>query len=72
MLGEFLRVFPVAWWTDSGDPRTATGGSAIKAVEVLMEQGVPEERIIFVNLVRYPCAVLSRFIPSALSVDCLP
>lgn len=30
---------------------TATGGSAIKAVEVLKEQGVPEERIIFINLV---------------------
>lgn len=34
------------------DPMLATGGSAIKAVEVLMEHGVPEERIIFVNLVR--------------------
>jgi uracil phosphoribosyltransferase len=30
----------------------ATGGSAIKAVEVLKEHGVPEERIIFINLVR--------------------
>lgn len=30
---------------------SATGGSAIKAVEVLMEHGVPEERIIFINLV---------------------
>lgn len=29
----------------------ATGGSAIKAVEVLKEHGVPEERIVFVNLV---------------------
>jgi uracil phosphoribosyltransferase len=29
----------------------ATGGSAIKAVEVLLEHGVPEQRIIFVNLV---------------------
>ena len=29
----------------------ATGGSAIKAVEVLKEHGVPEERIIFINLV---------------------
>ncbi|KAG6861496.1 hypothetical protein C0995_015923 [Termitomyces sp. Mi166 len=33
------------------DPMLATGGSAMKAVEVLMENGVPEERIIFVNLV---------------------
>lgn len=30
---------------------TATGGSATKAVEVLKEAGVAEERIIFVNLV---------------------
>lgn len=30
----------------------ATGGSAMKAVEVLIEHGVPEERIIFINLVR--------------------
>jgi hypothetical protein len=31
--------------------QTATGGSAMKAVEVIMEHGVPEERIIFINLV---------------------
>lgn len=31
---------------------SATGGSAIKAVEVLKESGVPEEKIIFINLVR--------------------
>jgi uracil phosphoribosyltransferase len=30
----------------------ATGGSAMKAVEVLIEHHVPEERIIFINLVR--------------------
>lgn len=29
----------------------ATGGSAMKAVEVIMEHGVPEDRIIFINLV---------------------
>ena len=32
----------------------ATGGSAIKAVEVLKESGVPEEKIVFINLVRLP------------------
>jgi hypothetical protein len=32
----------------------ATGGSAIKAVEVLQEHGVPEERIIFINLISSP------------------
>ncbi|KAF7313634.1 Uracil phosphoribosyltransferase [Mycena chlorophos] len=33
---------------------SATGGSAMKAVEVLMENGVPEERIIFINLISAP------------------
>ncbi|OCH86023.1 PRTase-like protein [Obba rivulosa] len=38
------------------DPMLATGGSAAKAVEVIKEHGVPEERIIFINLVRAtPC-----------------
>ncbi|TFK45468.1 PRTase-like protein [Heliocybe sulcata] len=36
------------------DPMLATGGSAIKAVDVLKEQGVPEERIIFINLISSP------------------
>ncbi|CAA7269190.1 unnamed protein product [Cyclocybe aegerita] len=36
------------------DPMLATGGSAIKAVEVLMEHGVPQERIIFINLIAAP------------------
>lgn len=29
----------------------ATGGSCLKAIEVLLEQGVKEERILFLNLV---------------------
>ncbi|KZT13214.1 PRTase-like protein [Laetiporus sulphureus 93-53] len=36
------------------DPMLATGGSAMKAVEVIMEHGVPEERIIFINLISSP------------------
>jgi len=36
------------------DPMLATGGSAIKAVEVLKEHNVPEERIIFLNLISCP------------------
>ncbi|KAF5374385.1 hypothetical protein D9758_004568 [Tetrapyrgos nigripes] len=36
------------------DPMLATGGSAIKAVEVLLEEGVKEERILFVNLISSP------------------
>ncbi|KAF8632416.1 hypothetical protein AX17_004857 [Amanita inopinata Kibby_2008] len=36
------------------DPMLATGGSAMKAIEVLMEHNVPEERIIFINLIASP------------------
>jgi len=36
------------------DPMLATGGSAMKAIEVLKEHGVPEERIIFINLIAAP------------------
>ncbi|KAJ3107222.1 Uracil phosphoribosyltransferase, synthesizes UMP from uracil [Phlyctochytrium planicorne] len=36
------------------DPMLATGGSAKKAVEVLLEHGVLEERILFVNLISCP------------------
>ena len=35
-------------------PYPATGGSACKAIEVLLEQGVQEERIIFLNLIASP------------------
>lgn len=30
------------------DPMLATGGSAMKAIEVLVEQGVPEEKIMYI------------------------
>ncbi|MBU2638344.1 MAG: uracil phosphoribosyltransferase [Nanoarchaeota archaeon] len=36
------------------DPMLATGGSACKAVEILKEKGVKEEKIIFVNLISCP------------------
>jgi len=36
------------------DPMLATGGSAIKAVEVLKDHKVPEDRIIFLNLISSP------------------
>ncbi|KAG8754021.1 Uracil phosphoribosyltransferase, synthesizes UMP from uracil [Serendipita sp. 396] len=36
------------------DPMLATGGSAGKAVEVLREAGVAEDRIIFINLISCP------------------
>ena len=41
---------------------SATGGSAIKAVEVLMEHGVPLERIIFINLVCLSFSLLSKIV----------
>ncbi|ORX55039.1 cytosine deaminase-uracil phosphoribosyltransferase fusion protein [Hesseltinella vesiculosa] len=36
------------------DPMLATGGSAMKAVEVLLDNGVPENHIIFLNLIASP------------------
>jgi len=33
------------------DPMLATGGSAVKAIEVLLQHGVKEEKILFLNLV---------------------
>lgn len=36
------------------DPMLATGGTALAALDVLLDRGVPEERIIFVNLITVP------------------
>lgn len=36
------------------DPMLATGGSAMKAIEVLLEHGVAEDRILFLNLIASP------------------
>lgn len=41
-------------WVLLLDPMLATGGSAIMAVEVLKSKGVPEERILFLNLLACP------------------
>lgn len=46
------------------DPMLATGGSASTAVDVLTQHGVPEENIIFVNIVAAPqgiVAMMERF-----------
>ncbi|KAI0002870.1 PRTase-like protein [Russula compacta] len=43
------------------DPMLATGGSAMKAVEVIMEHGVPEDRIIFINLISSPQGLKTFF-----------
>lgn len=39
------------------EPMLATGGSALVAVEVLLKAGVPEEHIIFINLLGAPVGV---------------
>ncbi|QRK04326.1 uracil phosphoribosyltransferase [Archangium violaceum] len=36
------------------DPMLATGGSALAAIQVLLERGVPEENIVFINLLTVP------------------
>ncbi|KAI5453336.1 hypothetical protein NCC49_005815 [Naganishia albida] len=36
------------------DPMLATGGSAMQAIEVLLEHGVKEEKILFLNLISSP------------------
>ncbi|EEP79203.1 uracil phosphoribosyltransferase [Uncinocarpus reesii 1704] len=46
-------------WVLLLDPMFATGGSATMAVEVLKAKGVPENRILFVNLIASPSAVES-------------
>jgi len=33
------------------DPMLATGGSVLRTIKVILEQGVPEDKILFVNLV---------------------
>lgn len=45
------------------DPMLATGGTALAAIRVLRDRGVPEEQIVFVNLITVPegiAAVRSR------------
>ncbi|GAM90868.1 hypothetical protein ANO11243_089140 [Dothideomycetidae sp. 11243] len=41
-------------WVLLLDPMLATGGSALMAVEVLLSRGVPEERILFLNVIASP------------------
>ncbi|OAR00540.1 hypothetical protein LLEC1_00501 [Akanthomyces lecanii] len=41
-------------WVMLLDPMFATGGSAIMAVQVLKARGVPEDRILFLNLIASP------------------
>jgi uracil phosphoribosyltransferase len=36
------------------DPMLATGGTALAAIELLLERGVPEENIVFVNFITVP------------------
>jgi uracil phosphoribosyltransferase len=46
------------------DPMLATGGTALAAIQVLLDNGVPEEHIVFVNLLSAPegiAAVRERY-----------
>ncbi len=46
------------------DPMLATGGSAIMAIETLLEAGVSSDKIVFLNIITCPeglSAVLARF-----------
>ena len=43
------------------DPMLATGGSAIAAIKVLIDVGVPEERIVFINLVCCPEGIRAMY-----------
>ncbi|WP_158839423.1 uracil phosphoribosyltransferase [Saccharothrix deserti] len=48
------------------DPMLATGGTALAAIEVLLGKGVPEEHIVFINLLSAPegIAVVRERYPS--------
>ncbi|MCJ1234501.1 Uracil phosphoribosyltransferase, synthesizes UMP from uracil [Varicellaria rhodocarpa] len=46
-------------WVLLLDPMFATGGSATMAVDVLKSRGVPEDRILFLNLIASPEGVTS-------------
>lgn len=48
-------------WVLLLDPMLATGGSAIMAVDVLKSKGVPEERILFLNLIASPEGIKNFF-----------
>jgi len=41
-------------WVLLLDPMLATGGSALMAVDVLLSKGVPEDQILFLNLIASP------------------
>jgi len=43
------------------DPMLATGGSVKKAIEVLISRGVPQEKIIFMNLIAAPEGIATLF-----------
>ncbi|KAJ1967006.1 hypothetical protein H4R35_006840 [Dimargaris xerosporica] len=47
----YIYVYPGFWLLML---RAATGGSAIRAIQVLLDHGVQEERILFLNLLCAP------------------
>lgn len=53
-LSHDLSLLPLKPPTLTSPPTQATGGSAMQAIEVLQQHGVPAERILFLNLVSCP------------------
>ena len=54
----------VFYLSENSYQQIATGGSAIKAIETLIDYGVAEERILFLNLISCPegiAAVVAKF-----------
>ncbi|TCO62337.1 uracil phosphoribosyltransferase [Actinocrispum wychmicini] len=41
------------------DPMLATGGTALAAIRALLDKGVPEDHIVFVNLLSAPAGILA-------------
>eukprot|EP00070_Physeter_catodon_P036586 XP_028343480.1 uracil phosphoribosyltransferase-like [Physeter catodon] len=48
-------------WVLLLDPMCATAGSVCRSIKVLLEQGVSEDRILFVNMVTAPQGIIQLF-----------
>jgi uracil phosphoribosyltransferase len=70
-MGTAVGSYARYWYVETGYTRIVaglwhfTGGSALMAVDVLLSRGVPEERILFLNLIASPegAAVFAKRFP---------
>jgi uracil phosphoribosyltransferase len=70
-MGAAFGPYARYWYVETESTRTVaglwhfTGGSALMAVDVLLSRGVPEERILFLNLIASPegAAVFAKRFP---------